>query len=319
MEKAQIGLKPELSPRHKPRFTQKMYAQRYLLLMTVPFILLAFLFSYVPLWGWLLAFMDYKVGHEIWSSPFIGFDRFVQLFEDEQFYRVLRNTLAMGLMGLVSGFIGAIALALLLNEVRLRLFKRVVQTITYIPHFVSWVVIANIIVSFLSPDGGVINRILMDLGLINESIYFMSKENWFWFINTIASMWKELGWSTIIYLAVLSGVNPDLYEAADVDGASRWRKMWHISIPGIMPTAMLLLLISIGWIIQGGFESQFLLGNSMVINKSEVLDLYALRYSTQIGDWSYGIAITMFKSVVSVLLVLMANYLSKLTTSNRLF
>lgn len=319
MEKAQIGTNPKFSPRQKPKFIQKMVAQRYLLLMTVPSILLAIVFSYVPLWGWLLAFMDYKVGHEIWSSSFIGFDRFVQLFEDEQFYRVLRNTLVMGLMGLISGFVGAIALALLLNEVRLRLFKRVVQTITYIPHFVSWVVIANIILTFLSPDGGVINRILTDLGLINENIYFMSKENWFWYIHTIASMWKELGWSTIIYLAVLAGVNSDLYEAADVDGASRYRKMWHISIPGIMPTAMLLLLISIGWIIQGGFESQFLLGNSMVINKSEVLDLYALRYSTQIGDWSYGIAITMFKSIVSVILVLLANYLAKLTTSSKLF
>jgi putative aldouronate transport system permease protein len=293
--------------------------QRNLLLMTAPFVVLAFVFSYVPLWGWILAFMDYKVGHDIWSSAFIGLERFQRLFGDEQFYHVLWNTLAMGLMSLSTGFVGAIALALLLNEVRLKLFKRVVQTITYIPHFVSWVVIANIVLSFLSPDGGVVNELLKKLGLINESIYFMSKESWFWTINTIASLWKELGWSTIIYLAVLSGINPEQYEAADVDGASRYRKMWHISIPGIMPTAMLLLLLSIGWIIQGGFESQFLLGNPMVIGKSEVLDLYALRYSTQIGDWSYGVAITMFRSVVSVLLVLMANYLAKLTTSSRLF
>ncbi|MHA6485046.1 ABC transporter permease [Paenibacillus sp. strain BS8-2] len=319
MEKAEIAGKAGVLPQKKPGLLKKMYMQRNLLIMTVPFVVLAFVFSYLPLWGWVLAFMDYKVGHEIWSSAFIGFERFQRLLGDDQFYHVLWNTLAMGLLSLASGFVGAIGLALLLNEVRLKLFKRVVQTITYIPHFVSWVVIANIVISFLSPDGGVINELLMKMGLINESIYFMSKESWFWTINTIASLWKELGWSTIIYLAVLSSINPEQYEAADVDGASRYHKMWHISIPGIMPTAMLLLLLSIGWIIQGGFESQFLLGNPMVISKSEVLDLYALRYSTQIGDWSYGVAITMFRSIVSVLLVLMANYLAKLTTSSRLF
>jgi len=298
---------------------KKIYTQRYLLLMTIPFIVVAFIFSYIPLWGWFLAFVDYKVGHDILGSEFIGIKHFNALFSDAQFYNVLRNTLVMGLLSMFSGFIGSIALALLLNEIRLKMFKRFIQTITYIPHFVSWVVIANILTSFLSPDGGVINRILLDLGIVDEAVYFMSNENWFWGIHTMAGLWKELGWSTIIYLAVLAGINPELYEAADVDGASRFRKMWHISIPGLMPTATLLLLISVGWIIQGGFESQFLLGNSMVINKSEVLDLYALRYSTQIGDWSYGVAITMFKSVVSVLLVLLANYLSKLFTSTKLF
>ncbi|HZG58669.1 ABC transporter permease [Paenibacillus sp.] len=296
-----------------------MYLQRHLLTMTVPFLVLVFIFSYLPLWGWIMAFQKYNLGRGIWASPFVGLDNFVTLFRDDQFYNVLRNTLAMGLLGLVSGFVGAIGLALLLNEVRLVFFKRTIQTITYIPHFVSWVVIANIMITFLSPDDGIVNVMLVKLGLIKEHIYFLSKESWFWYIHTFAGLWKELGWSTIIYLAVIAGINPEFYEAADVDGANRFQKMWHISIPGLMPTAMLLLLMSVGWIIQSGFESQFLLGNPLVINRSEVLDLYALRYSTQLGDFSYGVAISMFKSVVSVILVLSANYLAKLTNQSRLF
>ncbi|HZG75199.1 MAG TPA: ABC transporter permease subunit [Paenibacillus sp.] len=318
-ETAQIQSQQRFSPRRKRNFGKMLYLQRHLLFMTVPFLVLTFVFAYLPLWGWVMAFQKYSLGRGIWGSPFVGLDNFVALFQDDQFYRVLRNTLAMGLLSLVSGFVGSIGLALLLNEVRLTFFKRTIQTITYIPHFVSWVVIANIMMTFLSPDDGLVNVILMELGFIKEPIYFLSREGWFWYLHTFAGLWKELGWSTIIYLAVIAGINPDFYEAADVDGANRFQKMWHISIPGLMPTAMLLLLMSLGWIIQGGFESQFLLGNSLVIDRSEVLDLYALRYSTQLGDFSYGVAISVFKSVVSVVMVLFANYVAKLTNQSRLF
>jgi putative aldouronate transport system permease protein len=289
----------------------KLSKQWQLLVMSIPLLMLIFVFNYFPLWGWIMAFQNYKINKGIFGSKFVGFDNFHSLFADGQFYLVLRNTLSMGFLNLIFGFVGAIVLALLLNEVRLTFFKRTIQTITYIPHFVSWVVIANIVVLFLSPDEGTLNVVLEKLGLINEPIYFMAKGQWFWFIHTLASLWKELGWSTIIYLAVLAGVNQEQYEAADVDGAGRFQKMWHISIPGMMPTAIILLTMSLGWIIQSGYESQFLLGNSMVVDYSEVLDLYALRYSFQIGDYSYGVAISMFKSLVSILMVFGVSYLSR--------
>lgn len=287
--------------------------------MSVPFVLLVLLFSFGPLWGWIMAFQKYKVAKGIWNSPFVGFDNFNLLFEDPQFFNALRNTVAMGGLNLVTGFVGAIALALMLNEVRSHFFKRSIQTITYIPHFVSWVVIANIFATLLSPDNGVINALLMKLGFINEPLYFLGTERWFWWIHTFANFWKELGWNTIIYLAVLAGLNPEHYEAAEVDGAKRWHKMLYISIPGLMPTAILLLIMSVGWIIQSGFESQFLLGNPVVINRSEVLDLYALKYSTSIGDYSYGVAVSIFKSLVSILMLVAVNFIAFRTTRNRLF
>ncbi|MCC3376041.1 ABC transporter permease subunit [Cohnella sp. REN36] len=286
---------------------RKLRSQYQLLLMSVPCMVLLILFTYVPLWGWIMAFQDYSLSKGIAGSPFSGFSHFADLFRDDRFYLVLRNTLAMSGLSLATDFVGAIALALLLNEVRVRLFKRTVQTITYIPHFVSWVVMANIVLGSLSPDGGIVNDVLMKLGIIREPILFMSKGSWFWAIHTIAGFWKELGWSTIIYLAVLAGLNHDLYEAAEVDGAGRFQKMWHISIPGLMPTAALLLILATGNLINTGYESQFLLGNGLNIDYSQVLDLYALDYSFSIGDYSYGVAISVFKSAVSILLVVSVN------------
>jgi putative aldouronate transport system permease protein len=290
-----------------PAMYRKLRAQYQLLIMSVPFMAVLVLFNYVPLWGWVMAFQDYSLSRGITGSPFVGFDHFVDLFGDDRFYLVLRNTLVMSVLSLVTGFVGAIGLALLLNEVRLRFFKRTVQTITYIPHFVSWVVMANIVLGVLSPDGGIINEVLMRLGFIDEPIMFMSKGSWFWVIHTLVGLWKELGWSTIIYLAVIAGLNPELYEAAEVDGAGRIQKMWHISVPGLMPTAVLLLILATGNLVNTGYESQFLLGNGQNIDYSQVLDLYALDYSFSIGDYSYGVAISVFKSAVSILLVFGVN------------
>ncbi|TLS52592.1 sugar ABC transporter permease [Paenibacillus antri] len=313
------SIRPVGRPSALRAWAQKTVAQRELLLMTVPLIGLVIVFNYLPLYGWLIAFQDFKVARGISGSPFVGFENFQQLFKDPHFFRVLRNTLAMGFLNLIFGFLGAVGLAIALNEVRVRWFKRSVQTITYIPHFVSWVVIANIAHVLLSPDGGLLNDLMTGIGLIGEPFYFMARPDWFWGINTFFYFWKEVGWNAIIYLAVLAGVNPDLYEAADVDGAGRMRKIWHISIPSLMPVAIIMLTMSLGWVIQSGYESQYLLGNSMVIDYSEVLDLYALRYSFQIGDYGAGAAISIFKSVVSILMVLSVNYFAKKTGNGGLF
>lgn len=296
---------------NKKSYIKRLSSQYQLLILSVPFIALIILFNYVPLWGWIMAFQQYSPGKGIFGSEFVGFEHFAALFQDEMFFLVLRNTLVMSVMSLTTGFFGAILLALLLNEVRSSFFKRTIQTITYIPHFVSWVVIANIVMVTLSPNGGIVNELLIKWGIVSEPILFMSKGEWFWIIHTVSGLWKELGWSTIIYLAVLVGLNQETYEAAEVDGANRFQRMLHISIPGLMPTAVMLLILNTGSLIAGGYESQMLLGNPLVQGYSKVLDLYALDYSFGIGQYSYGVAISMFKSVISILLVLFVNKIAK--------
>ncbi|WP_231637478.1 ABC transporter permease [Paenibacillus sp. FJAT-27812] len=298
---------------------KKMSAQYQLILLSIPFVLILILFNYVPLWGWIMAFQNYSPAKGITGSSFVGLENFKFLFADDQFLRVLRNTLVMSIMSLIAGFLGAIILALLLNEVRISVFKRTIQTLTYIPHFVSMVVIANIVLTFLSPDGGFINNLLLQMGLIKEPVYFMGKGEWFWIIHTLVGVWKEIGWSTIIYLAVIAGLNQEVYEAADVDGANRFKKIWHITIPGIMPTAVILLILSVGSIINTGYESQFLLGNPLVIDYSEVLDLYALNLSFGSQQYSAGIALSIFKSIVSIILVVIVNYIARRTGKSGVF
>lgn len=289
--------------------------QQYLYYMSIPFVLWVFVFQYLPLWGWTMAFQKYRPGVHFFEQKWVGFEHFRALFGDEHFYQVLRNTLAMSLMGMVAGFIVPVVFALLLNEVRIKFMKRFVQTVSYLPHFVSWVVAAGIVTKMLSTDGGVVNDLLMSLHLIEQPIQFMAKGNLFWGIVTSADIWKETGWSAIIYLAAIAGIGPELYEAARVDGASRIQQMWHITLPGIRPTIIVLLIMSIGHLLGTGFEKQFLLGNHLVIDYSEVLDLYALNYGLGMGRYSFGTAINIFNSVISLILLFVANGIFKRFTN----
>lgn len=289
--------------------------QQYLYYMSIPFVIWVFVFQYLPLWGWTMAFQKYKAGVGFLDQKWVGLEHFRTLFADEHFYQVLRNTLAMSLMGLVAGFIVPVVFALLLNEVRVQAMKRFVQTVSYLPHFVSWVVAAGIITKMLSTDGGVVNDILMGLHLIDKPIQFMAQGNLFWGIVTGADIWKETGWSAIIYLAAISGIGPELYEAARVDGASRLQQIWHITLPGIRPTIIVLLIMSIGHLLGTGFEKQFLLGNHLVLDNSEVLDLYALNYGLAMGRYSFGTAINIFNSVISLILLFAANGIFKRFTN----
>ncbi|MDQ0112697.1 ABC transporter permease [Paenibacillus harenae] len=288
--------------------------QRYLYLMSLPFVIWVIVFAYVPVWGWITAFQNYKPKNSFLDQKWVGLDNFVELFGDERFYLVLRNTLAMSSMGLIVGFTIPVIFALLLNEMKGQFFKRSIQTISYLPHFVSWVVVAGLVSKMLSTDGGAINQLLMSLHLIEEPIQFMAKGSWFWGIVTLSDLWKELGWNSIIFLAAMAGIDPELYEASTVDGAGRFRKMWHITLPGIRTTFMVLFILSIGHLVSIGFEKQMLLGNPLVTDYSEVLDLYALKYGIQMSRYSYGTAIGIFNSVVSILLVLIANGIYKRVT-----
>ena len=287
-----------------------LFEQRYLILMSAPFVIWVIIFKYVPLVGWLMAFQDYKPKTGIMGSKWVGLKHFIALFHEEQFYQALQNTLAMIILGIIFGTTFSVVFAILLNELRSVKMKRVVQTVSYLPHFVSWVVVANIVGQILSVTG-VLNEILMALHLIKEPINFMSQPNLFWGIVTGSDLWKETGWNAIIYLAAITGIDVQLYEAAKVDGANRWQQIKAITLPSIRGTIIILLIMSIGNLINIGFEKQMLLGNNTVAAKSLVLDKYALDYGIGMVRYSYGTAIGMFKSVVGIVLIYIANTMAK--------
>ncbi|MDS0528276.1 ABC transporter permease subunit [Clostridium sp. SHJSY1] len=284
--------------------------QRVLIFMSLPFVIWLIIFKYLPLVGWTMAFQDYKPQNGFFNQTWVGLKHFKVLFSEPQFYQALKNTLAMSVLGLVFGTAASIIFALLLNELRSIKFKRVVQTVSYLPHFISWVVAASIITSMLSTSG-VVNEVLMNLHIINTPISFMSNPNMFWGIVTGSDVWKEVGWNAIIYLAAMTAIDPELYDAAKVDGAGRFKQMINITLPSIKPTIIVLLILSIGNLINIGFEKQMLLGNPIVADKSLVLDKYALDYGIGMFRYSFGTAIGIFKSVVSIILIFGANKIAK--------
>jgi putative aldouronate transport system permease protein len=291
--------------------------QRYLLLMIIPFVIWLIIFKYAPLWGWTMSFQDYKPGKHFFQQQWVGFKYFIILFKDRDFYMALRNTLAMSFLSLIFGFTLPIILALMLNEVKNLLFKKSIQTISYLPHFVSWVIVASIFNRMLSTDNGVVNQLLVAIHMIPKPVQFMAYPEFFWSIVTIADVWKEVGWNSIIFLAAITGIPPELYEAANADGAGRFQKMWHITLPGIMPTVMVILILTIGNLINIGFEKQFLMRNSLVRDVSDVIDLYILDYGIKTSRYALGTAAGMLKSIVSVGLVFLANRISKTTMGIR--
>lgn len=285
--------------------------QKHLLFMSVPFFVWVVIFRYLPLWGWTMAFQNYKPGRSFFQQQWVGLQHFLTLFSEPDFYMSLRNSLAMSFLNITLGFVAPIIFALLLNEIRSLLFKRTIQTISYLPHFISWVIAANLISVMLSSDDGVVNNILVALNIIKEPVQFMAIPEAFWFIFMLAELWKEVGWNAIIILAAIAGVDQDTYEAAKVDGAGRLRRIWHVTLPGIRPTIIVIMVMNIGWLMSIGFERQFLLGNAVVMKYSQTLDLYALNYGLSLTRYSFGTAIGMFQSVISIILVFLANRMAK--------
>jgi putative aldouronate transport system permease protein len=292
--------------------------QKQLILMSIPFIVYAFIFSYAPLAGWTMAFQKFKPAAE--DQMWIAWDKFKFLFTSKEFLNVFRNTVAMSVINLILSFVFAIVFALLLNEVVSMKGKKFVQTVSYLPHFLSWIIVAGIVRDVLSMETGIINDILVNTNLINTSINFFADPKYFWWIIGIAVVWKETGWNSIIYLASISSINPDLYEAASIDGAGRLRKMLHITLPGIKSTVFVLLIINLGMIMNSGFEAQYLLGGDLNKATAQVIDMYVLQYSFGAGiDFSLGTAAGIFKSVVSILLIFLANRAAKSAGQERLF
>jgi putative aldouronate transport system permease protein len=293
--------------------------QKELVFMSLPFVIYVIIFNYAPLAGWVMAFQNYKPKNGLFGSAFVGLDKFRYLFSNEVFLRVVRNTLAMSFINLFFGFIFSIGFALLLNEVRSIWGKKFVQTISYLPHFLSWIIVAGIVHDVLSMETGVINQMLVGLNIIDEPLNFLAYPKYFWGIVGSSNVWKETGWGSIIYLAAITAISPDLYEAASIDGAGRFKKMLYITLPGIKPTIFILLLINIGNILNAGFEVQYLLGNGLVQGVSQTIDIYVLKYGISLSDYSLGTAAGIFKSCVSILLVFLANRAAKAAGEERLF
>lgn len=293
--------------------------QKTLILLSIPFAIYAIIFCYVPLVGWLMAFQNYKPKTGLLHSKFVGLQKFKMLFSDDTFLKVIRNTLAMGVINLVLGTVCAILFAILLSEVHSRHAKRVVQTVSYLPHFLSWVIVTGIVFDVLSMENGILNQLLVSLHILKQPINWLAYPKYFWWIVGFANIWKETGWNSIIYLAAITSINSDLYEAASIDGAGRLSKIWHITLPGLKPTIFILLIMNIGNVLNAGFEVQYLLGNGLVQSVSQTIDIYVLKYGISQGDYSIGTAAGIFKSLVSIVLIVIANRSAKLMGEEHLF
>lgn len=292
----------------KSKLMLRIIRQRELFFMVIPVMVYVFIFSYRPLSGWAMAFQRFRPNAAV--QEWVGFEHFIRLFSEDRFARVMRNTLAMSFINLVLGFVCAIFLALMINEIRNKGFKRIVQTISYLPHFLSWVIAASMIAEFLS-SGGIVNILLMRFGIVESPIIFLANPNNFWWIIGWGSVWKSVGWNTIIYLAAITAIDGELYESASLDGAGRFARMWHITLPGIKPTILVLLIMNIGWILNAGYEAQYLLGNTLTWTTAETIDVYVMRFGIGLGNYSLGTALGMFKTVVSVVLITAANQASR--------
>lgn len=277
----------------------------FLLLLPMAYILI---FKYAPIYGLVMAFQDYNIFEGIGGSEWVGLDVFRFIFEQDSFYRALKNTLVLNVLDLIAGFPAPILLAILLNEVRQAKFKKMTQTVLYLPHFLSWVIIGGMVYLMFS-NGGMINNFLSSFGL--ERIEFLSRKIP-WLITYIAvGVWQNIGWGTIIYLAAITGINRELYEASDIDGCSRLRKMWHITLPGMKSTINILLILQIGRMVSIGFDRPFVMGNSLVSDYSDVISTFVYRVGISSGDFSQATAVGLFQSVVGLILLLSANFVAK--------
>ena len=305
-----VKTKKEFKKKERKITWKNIKKQWVLIAMSFPFVVWVIIFKYLPLFGWTMAFQNYKPQLSFFEQQWVGFKHFIDLFQEPLFYESLKNTLGMSILGLVFGTGSAILFALLLNELRYTKFKKIVQTISYLPHFISWVVAATIVTNMLA-NAGIVNEILMKLNIISQPINFLSSTSMFWGIVTASDVWKEMGWNAIIYLAAMTAIDPELYDAAKVDGAGRFRRMFSITLPLIKSTILVLLIMSIGNILNIGFEKQMLLGNPTVATKSLVIDKYALDYGIGMFRYSFGTATGIFKSVVGIILIFLANKVSK--------
>lgn len=311
-----------LKTTHKQRSTrvrQRWNFQRNwpLHMMLIPAVLLALVFQYIPMGGIVIAFQDYKPYLGFSGSEWVGWDNFRYLFLYPDVGQVIWNTLFIALFKIVAGLIAPLLFAILLNEVRLVGFKRVSQTLVYLPHFLSWVILGGILLDILSPQGGIVNQLIVALG--GEPIFFLGDGTWFRVTLIVSDVWKEFGFGTIVFLASLAGINPALYEAAEVDGANRFKQTLHITVPALIPITIVLLTLSIGNILNAGFDQVFNLYNPLVYDKGDIIDTFVYRLGILNGKMSFATAVGLFKSVVATVLIVISYRLAYKLANYRVF
>lgn len=306
-----------ISTKNNSRFNKmvsKIWKDKPIYLILLPGIIYFIVFHYIPMYGAIIAFKDFKAALGIFGSKWVGLKNFIDFFNHPSFGLVLTNTLIISFYKIICGFPAPIILALLLNEVRQEAYKRTIQTISYLPHFLSWVVIGGLAAKMLSPSSGAVNMVIKSLGF--EPIYFMAEPSYFRTILVLSDIWKEIGWGSIIYLAALSGVDPQLYEAAIVDGASKWKQLWSITIPSIAPTIVIMFILRVGGVMNAGFEQIFMMYSPNVYAVSDIIDTFVYRIGLESVKYSLATAIGLFKSVIGFLLILITNRLSKMIDEN---
>ncbi|MEK4237126.1 ABC transporter permease [Paenibacillus sp. FSL H7-0714] len=284
-------------------------ANRALYLLLLPGLLYFTIFKYLPMAGIIVAFKDFNLGQGIWHSDWIGFENFRIFIEGVYFWQILGNTIIISLYKLLLGFPAPIILALLLNEIQASWYKKFVQTVTYMPHFLSWVIVYGMMVALLSPGDGLINQWIKDSGF--QPISFLSEPQWARFLVVASEIWKDLGWGAIIYLAALAGIDPSLYEAARMDGASRWRQLWHVTLPGIRTVMILMLIMKLGHILDAGFEQIFMLANAFNQEKIDIIDTWVYRAGLERMEVGLATAVGLFKSIIGFIMVILANRIAK--------
>ena len=285
-------------------------------LMTVPGLIFVILFSYVPMFGIVMAFQDYIPAKGFLESKFAGMENFAYMFSMPESFRIFRNTLCIALGKIVFGTLAAIIFSILLNEIRIKLFKKTVQTIVYLPHFISWVILASVIKNMLNVDGSV-NHILMQMGA--ESINFLGDNTYFPLMLIFTDVWKEFGYNSIVYLAALTSIDPGLYEAATIDGASWWQRVVHVTLPGILPIIFLMSAMNLSNILNAGFDQVYNLVTPIVYESGDILDTWIYRIGLISRQYSLGTAVGLLKSVVGLILMLGANEMAKRYTDRKIF
>ncbi|WP_108992861.1 ABC transporter permease [Paenibacillus agaridevorans] len=285
--------------------------------MLFPGVLLVFVYCYIPMAGIMIAFQKFNPGKGVFHSPWVGWDNFRFVFAMEDTLQVIYNTVFIAVLKIVVGFVVPILFALLLNEVRKTLFKRTVQTLVYLPHFMSWVILGGILVDILSPSNGLVGKAISFLGL--EPVFFLGRNDWFPFVLVLSDVWKEFGFGTIVYLAALTSINPSLYEAAKIDGANRWKQTIHISIPGIVPMIVLVGTLSLGNVLNAGFDQVYNLYSPLVYERGDIIDTLIYRLGLESAQYGVATALGLFKSLVSFVLIATSYFVAYRFANYRIF
>ena len=300
-----------------PSLKSRLYKYRWLYLFLLPAIIWYVIFAYGPIYGLQIAFKDFKILKGIEGSEWVGLKHFIKMFETKAFWQATRNTLVISLLKLVFVSTSGLGLALLLNEVTHHKYRTLVSSVTMLPHFFSWVVIGSILLEILSPSSGLVNQIILFFG--GTPIYFLGEDGWFRFWVIASDMWESAGWNTIIFIAAIGGISPELYEAAQIDGAGRWKQLTNVTLPCIAGTIVVVMVLKVGSMMNAGFDQIYNMYNSAVMDTADILDTYVYRQGIESSKFSYSTAVGLFKNVINLILVLATNYFAKVIGQEGLF